>query len=217
MDSIFARRKWAENLACDLWAPDIAVKLTVCGPLDCIDNCSTHFGYVYAADKCEGKQEIVQKIYSMLYDANGLGCVIPQDYIQWALSNDIKLPQEMLDWYNVQQAKSAEKSLSGQGSHAANVGQEEGVAPPLPTCIEVTRELPRIKGKKGTYEQRLQCLADNSDALNTIKMLKNSGYTNADIVPLMQGGKKVIACLLYPDKTSPEAAYRQSRKDFPTK
>jgi len=116
MNSIFSDRKIADRFArylgANMWDVGDAAKLTVCGETNCI-----HFEPTYGdIEPCDahwtGKGPCndaavsgrVREVLDILVYANNntLDPVVPQDYIQWALSKAITLPQAMLDWYNLQ-------------------------------------------------------------------------------------------------------------------
>jgi len=87
------------------WKVDEAIKLTVCGAVNCMGRCLT----ICLHDSARKKREI-KKIKEMLSRSVKINAVSlidksikPYDYIRWALTKKtISLPQEMTAWYNGQ-------------------------------------------------------------------------------------------------------------------
>ena len=140
MDSIFAKRRianrWNDYLGYDLWSAYDAAKLTACGNTDCIGfpSCVANLSF---RKPCKDKEKVLV-IYEMLNAEVRYGDVIPQDYIQWALSKGIILPQEMLDWYNERQANTDTHTIKVADTSKIQIAQ--GGSNPETDKINATNE-----------------------------------------------------------------------------
>jgi hypothetical protein len=112
---------------------------------------------------------------------------------------------------------SAAPPLQGSTAPVIDASMSGSVAkkPEMPNRIAVKKAVASIKSGKN-HDQLRNTLNENAEAHNTVKQLKSTGLNIADILPLMDGGQKVKACLLYDDRPTPEAAYRALLAEFPT-
>ena len=107
-----------------------------------------------------------------------------------------------------------EESVSSEVSAPA-----EGSEPALQTQLLVESENciivnDRIAAKaNGSGKTQLQnTLKENPEAVRRVEILKLSKISLFEIDKLMRGGKRVRACLLFPQSASPEAAYKSYQR-----
>ena len=157
------------------WEVREAIKLTVCGPLDCLEDCRWPFSVfgsspVSISDfNCtkEDRENRLKRLNdidlmfsrtSNYPSATSTGWLVDsQSYIKWALSKKtINLPQEMIDWYNAR----PKESPAADGDPAEPVGERrepkkpnspDAIAPPpapAPTTLPTEPVGPSPSGQK---------------------------------------------------------------------
>lgn len=136
------------------------------------------------------------------FSVNGETRLRLKDVVEWAQAKDIPLSNELLEALNPSTSISESKKTIIE-TRTINSIQ-------LP--IEVNRTIARNKGG-GATEQMRNTIIENETASRDVQQLMKGGMSRLDIANNMKGGKKVIACLLYSDRPTPEAAYRALLKE----
>ena len=88
------------------------------------------------------------------YPEDKPGAVKPRAAIEWALSNDLTLPQPLLDWYN--QRKAARQAIEQAGKAVA-------IAPTIKAAPKARPNLMNVENRKATGEAIQKVLALNRD------------------------------------------------------
>jgi hypothetical protein len=79
-----------------------------------------------------------------------------------------------------------------------------------PTSNSKITVSPKVaSSKEGSGKTQLKnTLVENKDAVKRVEELLKAGISKLEIEKMMTGGKRVKACLLFPESSSPEAAYK---------
>ena len=239
------RDRWKLWLAKGLWDYREAIRLAICEPKPCpgITECVWDFensfrnGEFYPDDLYACFYKEINDITSDIYKAFNLykserwsqfgfetdnypERITPVKFIEWIMSEELlSVPKEMKDWYVAQSKASIP---CGQAQQMA----VKGIQKPYDELtikksavryagINVKKAVASSKDGKNN-DQLINTINENIEAYKTVQRLREEGLMNADILPLMSGGKKVKACLVYSDRPTPEAAYRALLAEFPS-
>ena len=196
-DSIFSKRRVADRLANYLsenyWSVIDAAKLIACGETDCdFDSCSVYYSGV-CLYKDDNKAKNVLKIYDMLHEANGGRTpMIPQDCVQFALSKDMDMPQQMIDWYDDKLNSGRTKQHEQSTTDAVEIKK--------PTAkFEVTKRAVSYRDRTLNGSKTRE---KNKVALEWIKYLRSIKMSEKNIaITLFEAGAEnpVIGYLLAPE------------------
>jgi hypothetical protein len=148
----------------------------------------------YCLDEFE---ETVFFIFRDLSLVNTKDSIIFLNENRYEVRKEIKLLCDDMEIAAIQQLHSIKDTAEAQLSHPSH----------LPIIVQKCLALPLSKGDTGS--QMKTTLDENREAYNQIQDLLSQGKSILDIVQRIRGGRRVMACLLFPSAANPAAAYKQ--------